>query len=75
MGVAGDNFSGRLLAEPAVQIIEARRAANLICGYAMHGHTIRIKIVLRIDQQHFGRNFLAVLKGNDANLAYAAHPD
>jgi hypothetical protein len=73
MSVACHSLPGCLLAQPIVQFGEARSAAHVLFGYAMNVDVVGIKVVVRVNKPHFGANFSAVLKGDDADLADAAH--
>lgn len=52
--VAGDDFAAGLIANPSVQIAEARRSPHLIGRDAMDSDAVRIEVILRVDQPHLG---------------------
>jgi hypothetical protein len=56
-----------------VQFAEAGCAPHLFLGNAVNGDIVRVEVIARVNEPHFGINFLTVLERDNANLANATH--
>jgi hypothetical protein len=71
--MAGNNLTGCLSAQPAVQVCKRRGSHHVLFGNAVHGHIVGIEVVSRVDQPHLRVYFPTAFKCHHANLANAAH--